>query len=170
MMIEKPTNPGWAAGVGKRSDAERLAWALKGAPMRKKDLRLTPMGAMAEGRKLRERITALMTQKKLNPDNAMVFCVFAAPDLSTLFPGMVHFPVVDRGMQDLKMASDAARLNLLPIGFVVFVLDVDRDPEYLHLYGHQRPLIVEDPRVEALLTTARESYSRWIKEKHVGSN
>ena len=89
-MVTAEPNPGWAAGIGQRSRKDRVGWALKGAPLRKKDLRLNSLTGIAECRKLRDRITTMMLEAEAHPEDAMILCVFAEPDLSTLVP----FPVV----------------------------------------------------------------------------
>lgn len=155
-MVVSDPNPGWAAGIGQRSRVKQLAWALKGAPMRKKDLRLNAMGGIAEGRKLRDRVTELMTQASANPEDAMVFCVFAEPDLSALVPEVAYLPV--GGASDIKLAGKHS--DKRPIGFLVFVLD--RDDPKRPIFGHARPLIVEDPRGPLMNAQALDAYERTI--------
>jgi hypothetical protein len=152
------SNPGFAAGIAQRSKAKRLAWALKGAPLRKKDLWLNAMGAIAEGRKLRNRVTQLMKAAEQDPADAMVFTVFAEPDLSKLVPELAHLPVLDRG-SDFEILERNA--DKLPIGFLVFVWD-KTDPGR-PIFGHARPLIVQDPRSLALNGKALELYARKVE-------
>lgn len=159
-------NAGWAAGIGQRSRAQQLAWALKGAPMRKKDLRLNALGAVAEGRKLRDRITALMIREKLNPEDAMVMCIFAEPDLSALVGELLYLPVKSKGtLAEVKTVERHA--DKLPVGFLVIVCDANdtRKP----IYGHARPLIVEDPRGPLLNELALHTYMAKIENKMRGS-
>lgn len=155
-------NAGFAAGIAQRSKVQRIAWALKGAPMRKKDLRVDAMGGVAEGRKLRDRITALMTREKLDPEDAMVMCVFAEPDLTALIGELLYLPVKSKGaLAEIKAVERYA--DKLPVGFLVIVLDTN-DPQR-PVYGHARPLIVEDPRGPLLNELALHSYMAKIEAK-----
>ena len=43
-------NPGYEAGLGKRSEVWKLAVGLKGSRVRQKELKLNPMQAVAAGR------------------------------------------------------------------------------------------------------------------------
>jgi hypothetical protein len=155
------SNPGWAAGIGQHSKAKRLAWALKGAPLRKKDLRLNAMGAVAEARNLRNRVTELMNGAGQDPDDAMVLTVFAESDFSALVPELARLPVHETG-SDYKLLEKHA--DKLPIGFLVFVMD--RSDPALPIFGHARPLIVEDPRSIALNAEALKRYEWEIKTKY----
>jgi hypothetical protein len=158
-MVVSDPNPGWAAGIGQRSRVKQLAWALKGAPMRKKDLRLNALTGIAEARKLRDRVTTLMTNAEANPEDAMVFCVFAEPDLSQLVPEVAFLPV--GSTSDIKLAGKHS--DKLPIGFLVFVLD--RLDPLRQIFGHARPLIVEDPRGPFMNAQALAAYENQIKRK-----
>jgi hypothetical protein len=113
--------------------------------MRTKDLRLNSVAAVAECRKLRDHVTALMLNAEANPQDARVYCVFAEPDFSRI-KGALPLEVTNDGASDLKIASDF--LGALPIGFLVFV--IDKADKKRPVYGHARPLIVEDPRGLAL--------------------
>jgi hypothetical protein len=157
-MVAAEKNPGWAAGIAQRSRNKQLGWALKGAPMRKKDLRLNALGGIAEGRQLRDRVTALMTRAGAEPEDAMVLCVFAEPDLSAIVPPPAHLSVNDNA-SDLKLAADYS--GKLPIGFLVFV--IDRNDAQQPIFGHARPLIVEDARAIDLNGKALETFTRMIK-------
>lgn len=157
-------NPGWAAGIGQRGTVKRLGWALKGAPARRNDLRLSPLSAIAEGRKLRDRINTLMSEAGADPGDAMVFCVFSEPDLSEMVPEVAHLPV-NGGLGDLRLIEKHP--YKLPIGFLVFVLDRG-DPQQ-PIFGHARPLIVQDPRAIAMNQTALEAYARKIKNRLAGA-
>ena len=159
-MVGSKPNPGWAAGIAQRSRAKQLAWALKGAPLRKKDLRLSAMAGIAEARKVRDRVTALMTEADANPEDAMVFCAFAEPDLSALVPRLAYLPVKN-GSNDLALAAD--NIDKVPIGFLIFVWD-RQDPQQ-SIFGHARPLIVEDPRGIELNARALKAYERKIKNR-----
>ena len=159
-MVKGDPNPGWAAGIGQHSRVKQLAWALKGAPLRKKDLRLSAMAGIAEARKIRDHITALMMDAGANPEDAMVFCAFAEPDLSALLPSLAYLPVKN-GATDLALATHNA--DKLPIGFLVFVWD-RQDPKQ-SIFGHARPLIVEDPRGIELNAQALKAYERKIKDR-----
>lgn len=152
-------NPGYAAGIGQRTRAQQLAWALKGAPIRKKDLRLNAMSGVAEGRKLRDRVTALMKSAKAHPDDAMVFIVFATPDLSGYKPAQMS---TTNGPSDLALATEY--VDKLPIGFLVFVQD--RQDRQQSIFGHYRPLIVNDPRAIKLNEQALTTTTQWI-ENHL---
>ena len=159
MIAER--NPGFAAGIAQRSKTQRLAWTLKGAPMRKKDLRLNAMAGIVEGRKLRDSVTGKMQDAGIDPDDAMVLCVFAEPDLSALVPETLFLPVKSKGFAEIKAAERHA--DKLPIGFLVIVRDTtdSRNP----IFGHTRPLIVEDPRGPLLNELALHSYMRKIENK-----
>lgn len=155
-------NAGFAAGIAQRSKVQRLAWALKGAPMRKKDLHLSALAGVAEGRKLRDKVTRLMRDAEANPEDAIVLCVFAEPDLSALAKGLLHLPVVQKPEQEIAMAASVA--DKTPIGFQVWVKD-DSDPEAIHVFGHFRPLIVEGKRGVLLNALAFELYGAEIQKR-----
>jgi hypothetical protein len=161
-MVAQEQNAGYAAGIAKRSAVKQIGWALKGAPMRKKDLRLNAMGAIVEGRKLRDKVTSLMNKAESDPENAMVFCVFAEQDLSNVVPELLFLPVRD-GASDIKAASRHA--DKLPIGFLVFVMDTSDAKQ--PIFGHARPLIVEDARAVHFNAVMLETYARNIKRKLV---
>jgi len=158
-MVEKG-NMGFQAGIGQRSKVQRLAWALKGAPLRTKDLRLNTVAGIAEARKVRDRVTTLMQEAEATPEDAMVLCVFAEPDLSALVPEAAFIPVRN-GANDLKLLT--RNLDKLPIGFLVFVWD-RKDPQR-SIFGHARPLIVEDPRGIDLNYQALRKYEQEIKQR-----
>lgn len=156
-------NPGFAAGISQRSKVQRLAWALKGAPMRKKDMRLSALGAIAEGRKLRDKVTEQMKDAGADPMDAMVLCVFAEPDLSALVKGLLYLPPAQKMADEISMASSVA--DKLPIGFQIWVVDKS-NPDEPHLFGHFRPLIVEDPRGVLLNGLAFQSYGLEIQKRY----
>ena len=133
-------NPGFNAGIAQRKAKERLAWTLKGAPQRKKDLRLTVIGALAEGRKLRDSITAKLRHAEVDPEEGVVYIVFAEPDLSALITPFVKVPIDPAPKTEIEHAGNFAAY--LAIGFLVFVWDKADGS----IIGHKRPLIVEDPR------------------------
>ncbi|MGA1981875.1 MAG: hypothetical protein ABSG84_05325 [Acidobacteriaceae bacterium] len=160
-MVEE-SNAGFAAGIAKRSKVQKIAWALSGAPPRKRDLRLTALGGVAEGRKLRDKVTRLMSEASANPEDAMVLCVFAEPDLSFMVPEVLVLPVRS-GARDIEIAMRHA--DKLPIGFLVFVCDAS-DPQR-PIFGHARPLIVEDPRGLLFNEMALHSYKRQIEQRTV---
>jgi len=131
-------NEGFAAGIATRSSIERLAWALKGAPLRKKDLLLSPLGAVAEGRKLRDSITAKMRQSSLDPTDAAIFIAFAKPDFTALSEDSAEtlIPVVPDHNGEIVIAAKNGRNT--PIGLVVLLRD-----EAEGIFGHVRPLLVD---------------------------
>jgi hypothetical protein len=160
--MEKEPNPGFAGGIAKRSPIQRLAWALKGAEqLRKKDLRLNAMAAIAEGRKIRDRVTAMMRNAGAAPEDARVYCVFAEPDIfaeqsddvaailsglddESPIPGRARLRV-QNGASDIKLATKF--MDKLPIGFLIFVWDRNdwaRDVPEKFVVWSIRPLIVED--------------------------
>jgi len=156
-------NLGFAAGIAQRSKVQRLAWALKGAQkLRKKDLRLNAMAGIVEGRKLRDSITTKMKDAGIEPDDAMVLCVFAEPDLSGLVPELLFLPVKSKGALD-EIEKVQRHADKLPIGFLVIVRDTNdtRNP----IFGHTRPLIVEDPRGPLLNEVALHNYMVKIETK-----
>jgi hypothetical protein len=153
-------NAGFDAGIRMKSAHKRLGWALKGAPLRKKDLRLSALAGIAEGRKLRDKVSGLMRDAGANPADAMVLCVFAQQDLSALVSEVLVLPVSDNGT-DVKAALEHA--DKLPIGFAIFVLD--RADNEQPIISHARPLVVEDPRGPLLCEMARQAYERKIKGK-----
>jgi hypothetical protein len=149
-------NPGYEAGIKQRKGKEQLAWRLMGAPLRKKDLRLTAIGGLAEGRKLRDSITAKLQQAGINPEEGIVYIVFAKPDLSAWSPQLVQVPIQSAPEKEIKHAGDFAAY--LPIGFLVFVWDKADE----RILGHARPLIVEDPRSLEYNEQARKLAERAI--------
>jgi hypothetical protein len=159
-MVTAEPNAGWAAGIGQRSRVKQLAWALKGAPVRKKDLRLNSLTGIAEARKLRDKVTALMLDAGAHPEDAIVLCVFAEPDLSPKLPLPAEMGI-QNGASDLALAAQS--IDKLPIGFLVFV--VDRSDPQNPIFGHYRPLIVEDPRALELNEKALQAYGRLIQQR-----
>ncbi len=157
-------NAGFSAGIGMNSQATRVGWALKGGPRRRKDLRLSALAGVVEGRKLRDKVSGLMRAAEASPDDAMVLCVFAEPDLSTLVREVLVLPVIDNG-SDIKAALLHA--DKLPIGFAVFVLD--RADAAQPIISHARHLIVQDKRGPLLCEMARAAYERKIKHKLIAS-
>lgn len=182
--MDKPSNPGFAGGIAKRSPLQRLAWALKGADgLRKKDLRLSAMAAIAEGRKIRERVTDLMLKAEAAPEDARVYCVFverdvfaevpigldaaaidALADARPPVPGRAHIRVLDE-MHDFKLASQFA--DRLAIGFLIFVWDrkewASNDPRKQVIWSI-RPLIVEAARADGLNAYAMRLEKQRIEE------
>lgn len=157
----KEGNPGYMAGIGQQSRVKQLGWALKGARRRTKDLRLNSMSGVAEARKLRDRITELMKDAEALPEDAMVYIVFAKPDMSAVIPTEVS---LTNGPSDIALATKY--IDALPIGFLVFVWDKE-DPQQ-SVFGHHRPLIVEDPRAiklneQALIAAANLIQKRLMK-------
>jgi hypothetical protein len=158
----KENNRGFVAGISQRSQAQQVFWALTGAPMRNKDLRLDALSGVAEGRKLRDRMTAPMIKRGIDPEDCIVLCVFAEPDLSEIVPELLYLPVKDKGIQ--ATFKDIERhVDKLPIGFLVAVRDTTNPQK--PIYGHARPLIVEDPRGPLLNDMALLNYTAQIEAK-----
>jgi hypothetical protein len=133
------TNAGYDAGIAKRKTKERLAWTLKGAPLRGKDLKLSAIGALAEGRKLRDSITEKLKKSEIDPEEAIICIVFVEPDLSALIP---KFPIIGVTLSSANELDIAAKFaDKTPIGFLVFIWDKEEQK----IFSHSRPLIVEDP-------------------------
>jgi len=136
-------NPGFAGGINKRSEARQLSFRLKAAPLRKTDLRLSGVSAVAEGRKLRDHVSELMraakdfSGKPVNPAEAMVYIVATNPDLAG--PPKPYEIGLTNGDSDLALAKQL--IGKLPIGFLIFVRDTT--DEKLPVFGHARPLLVE---------------------------
>jgi hypothetical protein len=160
--MDKELNPGYAGGIAKRREVIRLGWQLKGAPMRKKDLRLNSVAGIAEGRKLRDKVSSLMKEAKADPADAMVLCVFARPDLSEAKSAEMS---ITNGPADLALATKY--VNELPIGFLVFVWD--RQDPARSIFGHARPLIVEDPRALDLTEQALARATKRIENILAGA-
>jgi hypothetical protein len=158
-VVTTEPNPGFAAGIGQRSRKQQLAWALKGAPVRKKDLRLNSLTGIAECRKVRDNVTALMIKAGADPGDAMVLCAFAEPDLSALVPALAWLKV-QHDSTDLQLAAQFA--GKLPVGFLIFV--VERADTARPIFSHARPLIVEDPRGLELNAKALEAFGREIRK------
>jgi hypothetical protein len=156
------TNAGYDAGIAKHKKLERLAWTLKGAPLRSKDLKLTTIGALAEGRKLRDSITEKLSKGGIDPNEGLVCAVFAKPDLSALVPKFLIIQVTPEPAAEIK---EAARFtDKTPIGFLVFVWDKQEEK----IFGHARPLIVEDPRSLALNQQALRVFNQHIRRVVLG--
>jgi hypothetical protein len=137
MMTEAKDNAGYAGGIGKRRKGIRLSFALAGAPVRKKDLRLNAVGGVAEARKLRDRVTGIMQDHDAKPGEALVYLIVANPDLSG---GLDTREVsISNGPADLELLQHVT--GKLPIGFLVFVRDAKDKKQ--PVFGHARPLIVE---------------------------
>ena len=150
-------NAGYDAGIAKHKRKERLAWTLKGAPLRTKDLKLSAIGALAEGRKLRNSITEKMEKSGINPDEAVIGIVFSEPGLSALIPKFPIVPVIPSSTVEVDIAGRFA--DKTPIGFFVFIWD-KADQK---IFGHSRPLIVEDPRSLALNAQALRVFERHLR-------
>jgi len=156
------TNAGYDAGIAKHKKKERLAWTLKAAPLRSKDLKLTALGALAEARKLRDSITTKLANSGIDPEEAVICVVFAKPDLSALVPDFPIVPLTPAPATEAKHA--AAFADKLPIGFLVFIWD----KEDKKIFGHARPLIVENPRSLALNAQAARVFDRHIRRVVLG--
>jgi hypothetical protein len=130
--------------------------------MRKKDLHLNALAGVAEGRKLRDKVTRLMLEAEADPADAMVMCVFAEPDLSALVPKVLYLPPVPKVANEIAMAASVA--DKTPIGFQVWMADKS-DPENINVLGHYRPLIVENKRGLLLNAFAFELYKEKIQKK-----
>lgn len=156
-MVEQEGNPGYAAGMGQRSKAYRAGLALMGAPPRKKDLRLNAVAGIAEGRKLRDKVSAIMLKADANPEDALVYIVFATPDLSAFKEQSLS---VQNGASDLVIATEF--VDKRPIGYLLFV--IDRADEKRPILGHMRTLIVSEPRALALLKQAFDRATDRIKK------
>jgi hypothetical protein len=170
--MAKDPNPGYASGIAKRTLLQRLAWALKGAEgLRKKDLRLSAMAAIAKGREIRERVTDLMLKAGADPADARVYCVFVNPavfaeppegaDAETIdsfidaqtqgpAPKLARLRVNDE-IEDFKLAAKFKDDS--PIGFLIFVWDRNdwaRNDPRSYVIPSMRPLIVENSRATGL--------------------
>jgi hypothetical protein len=130
--------------------------------MRKKDLRVNAIGAIAEGRKLRDKVTRLMIEAGADPMDAIVLCVFSEPDLFALAKEVLYLPPVQKPAQEIAAAATVA--DKTPIGFQVWVADKSA-PDTLHVFGHFRPLIVEDKRSLLLNALAFELYGAEIQKR-----
>jgi hypothetical protein len=155
-------NEGFNAGIAKRKTKERLAWALKGAPLRSRDMKLSPIGAVAEARKLRDSVTEKLRKSAIDPEEAVVTVVFAKPDFSIISPKFHTVPVTPSSEREFEMA--AAHADEIPIGFLVFVWD----KEDHKIFGHARPLIVEDPRSLALNEQAVRVFDKYLRRIVLG--
>jgi hypothetical protein len=183
-MVKDP-NPGFVSGIAKRTPLQRLAWALKGAEgLRKKDLRLSAMAAIAEGREIRERVTDLVLRAGADPEDARVYCVFvnqaafAEPpedaDAETI-DSFINAPRVPRlarlrvkdDISDFKLAAEFR--EALPIGFLIFVWDRNdwaRNDPGRYVIPSIRPLIIEHSRATGLNAFAMREEKKAI-EKHL---
>ena len=121
------------------------------------------MAGIAEGRKLRDKVTRMMTDAELDPEDAMVMCVFAEPDLSALVKEVLYLPAVAKVSDEIAMAARVA--DKTPIGFQVWVADYS-GPETFNVLGHYRPLIVEDKRSVLLNALAFELYGAQLRNRN----
>lgn len=104
-----------------------------------------------------------MQRENLEPEAAMVLCIFAEPDLTALaVPPLLYLPVKSKGAL-AEMEAVKGHADKLPVGFLVFVWDTN-DPKK-PVYGHARPLIVEDRRGILLNELALHSYTRKIENR-----
>lgn len=112
--------------------------------------------AIAEGRKLRDSITAKLQAESppIDPEDGVVVIVFAKRDFSELNTEFFEIPVNSPLEIEIKAATKHA--GETPIGFLVAI----RDQNERKLFTHARPLIVEDPRALALNERA---YRVWDK-------
>lgn len=150
-------NRGYEAGIGQVSAAKRLAWALSGAPLRKKDLKLTPIGALAEACRLRQAVTDKCRAWGVEPNDIVVAPIFADSRLSQLVPRLYVMPVECDTAKQIKVVSANATNTV--IGMLVFVWD----RESQNLFGHARPLIVNDPRALSLNAQAVRVFGKHIQ-------
>jgi hypothetical protein len=155
----KESNPGYAGGIAKRSDARKWSYAMAGAPKRQKDLRLTAVTGIAEARKLRDRVSERMKKAEAEPGDAIVLCVFAKWDLSAV-AGVAEIGV-ENGVSDLKHIRKF--MENLPIGLLVIVRDVKDKKQ--PVYGHSLPLIVEDQRSLAMNDAALAKVMAGVEEQ-----
>jgi hypothetical protein len=99
-----------------------------------------------------------MKKRGANPEDAVVYLVVAEPDLSAVV-GAANLPV--NPASDYKLAGTNS--DKLPIGFLVFA--IDREDPQQPIFGHVRPLIVEDPRGPRLLATVLAKKNYELKTK-----
>jgi hypothetical protein len=97
-----------------------------------------------------------MTGPETHPEDALVFIVFAKPDMSAFIPEEI---TITNGASDIALAKKY--METLPIGFLVFVWD--KKQQYVD--GHDRPLIVSDPRAIALNGRALHKVASLIKKR-----
>lgn len=151
------TNSGYAAGIARESAAKRLAWALSGAPLRKRDFRLTPIGAVAAARELRDSVSEKMRSARLDPEDAIVAPVFARADMNALEPHFRGLSVEAEAQQEIEIATTNA--SSIAISAAIFI--VDRESGCV--FGHARPFIVEDGRALRLSAQAVRVFGRHIR-------
>jgi hypothetical protein len=117
-----------------------------------RDIRISPLEAVAAARKLRNDISTQMRLAGLSPDDAIVAVVFAEWDLSKLVPLLLPIPVAATG-KDVQLAQNFAGAQ--PIGFLVFTWD--RASESAPIHGRVLPLI-ESPRSLELNSEALRAF------------
>ena len=185
--MTKEPNPGFAGGIAKRGPIQRLAWQLKGAPPRRKDLRLSPLAAIAEGRKLRDRVTENLLNAEAEPEDARVYCVFAdaaafsEPPVGKTEEDIAAFDAsldtprpapklarlrVNNGASDIKLANEF--LQDVPVGFLILLWDRElwaSNSLQKFVEWSIRPLLVEHNLASGINSFAMRSEKNRIEER-----
>lgn len=99
-----------------------------------------------------------MRIQKYTALHVWILLLIFSTDLSALAKRPNPFGITN-GASDLALASEY--VDKLPIGFLVFVWD--REAPQQPVFGHTRPLIVEDPRGIALCDKALNLTATWIQ-------
>lgn len=130
---------------------------MSGAPIRKSDLKLTPIGALAEARRLRLSVTDKSKVWGVDPNDIIIAPAFADSHLARLVPRL-HVVSVECDMKT-EIEAVCANATNTAVGLLVFVWD----RESQNLFGHARPLIVNDPRALNLNAQAVRVFGKHIQ-------
>jgi hypothetical protein len=134
-------NPGYTAGLGKRSDVWKLAVGLKGSRVRQKELKLNPMQAVAAGRGTANDIAAKITNTPGGRSaDFQVVVVFSKPgQLGKIAPPLVVIDAPDTHADSKDLTAVSKHLKDVAVGFVVCILD-RKSKKFI---AHARPLLLD---------------------------
>src|SRR5882762_7513273 len=139
-------NPGFEAGLRKRSKLQRLAWAWRGAEKNAKERRLNPLQAIYEGRELSDSISNKLAKNSISRKDGAVAVVFAKRDSIGKLAGCVVFESLDPHADSKDLEAARKHIMDIPVGFLVCILDRPNK----NFISHARPLRLEDPALKLL--------------------
>jgi hypothetical protein len=163
-MVAEPKsgNPGFNAGIAKRTNVERLAWAWKGAEKKAVERRLTPVQAVTEARNEINKLNAKLRKAEQDRKKADVTAalIFAHKDNVGKLAKYEFFSPCDASAdaRDLEIMRD--NLMHTPIGLVVVVLDREKK----RLIVHARPWILQPPALKLLEEMVAKAKGEDLKE------
>lgn len=150
-------NPGYEAGLAKRSEVWKLAVGLKGSKVRRTELRLNPMQAVAAGRGTANDIAAKITNTPGGrSSDFQVIVVFSKPrQLGKVAPPLVIIDAPDAHADSKDLIAVSKHIKDIAVGFVVCILD-RKSKKFI---AHARPLLLDPASLgllESLVAKAAE--------------